>query len=106
MPSNKYGAKKTEIDGFIFDSKREAAYYSELKLREYAGEIVHLELQPKFECIVNGKKICTYIADFRYELTGSGFQETVDVKGMKTDVYRIKKKLVEALFGIIITEVS
>lgn len=84
----------------------EARHYSELKLREHAGEIVNLELQPKFECIVNGKKICTYIADFRYELTGSGFQETVDVKGMKTTVYKLKKKLVEALFDITIMEVA
>ena len=103
---HKYGAKKTEIDGFVFDSKREANYYAELKLRERAGEIVDLELQPKFECRVNGNLICNYIADFRFVYTGSGFQETVDVKGMKTPVYRLKKKLVEALFNITITEVT
>lgn len=111
---SKYGAKKTEVDGFIFDSKREAERYSELKIREKAGEIFDLELQPRFECVVNGKLICTYIADFRYKerfhskKDGEGitFQTLVeDVKGMKTPVYKLKKKLVEALYAIEIKEI-
>ena len=114
---HKYGAKKNEVDGFVFASKREAAYYSELKIRERVGEIIKLELQPRFECIVNGKKICTYIADFRYlEVPIAKWEPNpppsvelksvvVDVKGFKTPEYRLKKKLVEALFHIQITEV-
>lgn len=102
---NKYRAIKTEVDGITFDSKREAARYMELVLLERAGEISRLELQPKYDCVVNGKKICTYKADFRYfDANGSVVE---DVKGMKTPVYRLKKKLVEALYpGVTIQEVS
>ena len=101
---NKYKAVKTEVDGIVFDSKREAARYMELVLMERMGEISHLELQPKYDCIVNGRKICTYKADFRYFDKESSVVE--DVKGMKTAVYRLKKKLVEALYpGVTIQEI-
>lgn len=101
--SSKYGNKKVELDGFLFDSKRESQRYVELKLLERAGEIENLELQPQFPCIVNKKKICIYIADFRYVEKGRTVIE--DSKGVRTDVYKIKKKLVEALYGVIIFEV-
>jgi len=102
---NKYRAVKTEVDGITFDSKREAARYMELVLLERAGEISHLELQPSFVCMVNGHKICTYKADFRYFSASNSIVE--DVKGMKTPVYRLKKKLVEALYpGVKIQEIS
>lgn len=100
---SKYGAKKTEVDGFVFASKREAARYSELKTLERAGEIQHLQLQPRFPCFVEGKLICTYIADFQYHDKEGRHVE--DAKGYKTDVYKLKKKLVEALYGIVIEEV-
>ena len=101
---NKYKAVKTEVDGITFDSKREAARYMELVLMQRAGEISHLELQPAFECRIDGKKICTYKADFRYFTAKECVVE--DVKGVKTPVYRLKKKLVEALYpGVKIQEV-
>jgi hypothetical protein len=99
---SKYNAKKTEIDGYVFDSRAEADFYSTLRLREKAGEITDLVLQPKFPVVVEGKKICTYIADFQYNENGKQF--IVDVKGVKTPIYRIKKKLVEAIYKITITE--
>lgn len=105
---HKFGAKKTEVDGFIFDSKAEAAYYSELKLRENAEgdyRISDLELQPKFPIVVNDIHIANYFADFRYK-DSQGSTIVVDVKGMKTDVYRLKKKLVEAIYEIKITEIN
>lgn len=124
----KYGAKKTEVDGFVFDSRAEARRYGELKLLEKAGEITEIELQPQFPCTVNGKHVCTYIADFRYIKHGivdvsapdpnsygreikvgtkKGMTIVVeDVKGMKTPMYILKKKLVEALYGIKITEIT
>ena len=102
---NKYRAVKTEVDGIIFDSKREAARYMELMLLQKAGEISHLELQPSFDCIVNEKKICSYHADFRYFTANGCVVE--DVKGVRTEVYRLKKKLVEALYpGVKIQEVK
>ena len=102
---SKYHAVKTEVDGYVFASKAEANRYSQLKLMEMAGEISYLELQPKFPIVVNGVKICTYIADFRYLYCGTN-QIIEDVKGMKTPVYKLKKRLVEALYGITITEIQ
>lgn len=102
---SKYHSVKVEMDGFVFASKAEAHRYSELKLMEMACEISYLELQPKYPIIVNGKKIATYIADFRYLYCGTT-PIIEDVKGVKTPVYRLKKKLVEAIYGITITEVS
>ncbi len=102
---SKYGNRKTEIDGFLFDSKREANRYVELKLAERAGEIENLELQPKYSVDINGKHICNYFADFRYFDKRDRKIVIEDVKGVKTDVYKLKKRLVEALYGIIITEV-
>ena len=103
MRKNKFNAKKTEVDGIVFDSKAEAKRYTELKLLEKANVISDLRLQPKFDCVVNGKKICTYRADFDYYEADKYVCE--DVKGFKTPVYRLKKKLVEALFEVIIIEI-
>ncbi len=104
MKRHKYNAVKTTVDGITFDSKKEARRYSELKLLEKAGHIRNLELQPKYRCEIDGKLICTYKADFRYFTDERKVVE--DVKGMKTPIYRLKKKLVEALFpGTTITEI-
>tara|TARA_R100000781_G_scaffold54064_1_gene35366 strand:+ start:365 stop:676 length:312 start_codon:yes stop_codon:yes gene_type:complete len=99
----KYRNKKTEVDGIIFDSKAEAKRYTELKLLEKANAISDLRLQPKFDCVINGKKICSYRADFDYYEYDKYVCE--DVKGFKTPVYRLKKKLVEALHNVKIVEV-
>jgi len=112
MKHNKYRAIKTTIDGITFDSKKEANRYAVLKLMEKTGAISHLELQPEYKIEINGRKICTYRADFRYinksaiGVNGqAGAMVVEDVKGMKTPVYRLKKKLVEVCFpGTIITE--
>lgn len=103
---SKYGNKKVELDGFLFDSLKESRRYSELKLLEYNGEIENLELQPQYPCFVNKKKITTYIADFRYKENGKVVIEDVKSEATrKIAVYRLKKKLTEALYGIIIFEV-
>ena len=106
MKRNKYGAVRPVVDGSTFASRREAARYSELKLLERAGEITSLTLQPKSPIVVNGGKVCTYIADFRYVDLGRGMTVVEDVKGMKTPVYKIKKKLTETLYPVIIEEIS
>jgi hypothetical protein len=103
--SGKYKNKKVEIDGVTFDSKKEAKRYGELKLLQRINEINDLELQPKYPIVVNGKKIATYIADFRYRKS-DGSTVVEDVKGVRTPVYRIKKKLVEALESISIVEID
>lgn len=106
LRSGKYFAIKTVVDGIMFASKAEAGRYVELRLMVRSGLIENLELQPRFPIIVAGKKICVYIADFRYRFTRSGELITEDVKGVRTPVYRIKKKLVEAIYKITITEVQ
>lgn len=99
----KYRAKKTEVNGIIFASKKEASRYTDLWLMQRAGDIRDLELQPKYEIKVNGFKVCTYIADFRYK-NRKGELITEDVKGLRTPVYRLKAKLMKAVFGITILE--
>jgi hypothetical protein len=102
---NKFHAIKIEIDGRVFASRAEGRRYSELCLLEQAGEISYLECQPVYQIFVNKKHICNYIADFRYQ-TKDGNLVVEDVKGLKTPVYRLKKKLVEARFGIEIMETT
>lgn len=92
---NKYGNVKTEFDGILFDSKREAERYVDLILLLRGGAISDLELQPNFKLEVAGKKVCSYRADFRYTENGAVIVE--DVKGMKTPVYKLKVKLLKAL---------
>ena len=105
MSRSKYRNVKSVVDGITFDSKAEAKRYMELKLLERAGEIENLTLQPKFDCVIDGKKVCSYRADFSYFTREKRVVE--DVKGYKTSVYKLKKKLVEALFaGVTITEIT
>lgn len=104
-PLPKYRAIPTLVDGIRFDSRKEAERYSMLRLLERNGEISNLQLQVSYPIIVSGQKICTYRADFVYadEVTGQVVVE--DVKGMVTPVYRLKKKLMLAVYGISIQEV-
>lgn len=81
----------------------------QLKEMQEKGLIDRLTTQVSFRCVVAGQLICTYRADFQYMLLderGNSIDRVVeDVKGMITDVYRIKKKLVEALFTLEIKEI-
>ena len=95
---SKYGNVKTKVDDILFDSKKEANRYCQLKLLAKAGTISELELQPKFDLVVNGFKICTYIADFRYIKDNKIIIE--DVKGVQTQEFKLKKKLMKAVHGI------
>lgn len=103
--TRKYRNEPVEEDGHRFDSKAERARYRELKLMRAAGEISYLELQPDYPLIVNGVKIGTYIADFCYETDHGTVVEDVKSPATRTPVFRIKKKLVKALYGIEIVEV-
>jgi hypothetical protein len=95
----------TVLDGARFASKREARRYRELQLLATAGHIGGIELQPAYSVEVAGRHVCTYLADFRYVDLVSGELVVEDAKGLKTPVYRLKKKLVEALYPIVIREV-
>ena len=99
---NKYRNKKVIVDGEEFDSKKEGNRYKELKLLLKAGEISNLELQPKFllqdSFKKNGKTFrkIEYIADFQYIENGKTIVE--DVKGMQTDVFKLKHKIFEKVY--------
>ena len=104
MPQSKskYRNKPTEVDGVIFQSKREAARYRELRLLERAGQIDCLRLQVPYPLIVEGHKVGKYVADFVYLDRGDLVVE--DCKGIRTPVYRLKAKLMKAIHGIEILE--
>lgn len=102
---SKYHNIKTERDGYIFDSKKEAARYQELVLLQLAGVIADLELQPKYDLLVNGVKIGTYMADFRYKDIATDETIVEDAKGVRTALYRRSKKHMKAQYGIDIKEV-
>ncbi len=110
---NKYGNKKIEINGIVYDSAKEARRHQELLLLERAGAIQKLDRQVEFELIpaqfseVNGKRKCierkcSYIADFVYYENGEKVVE--DTKGFKTKDYKIKKKMLLYFHGIRIRE--
>lgn len=106
---SKYKNTKYHLDGITFMSKAEAAYYMVyLKPLLEQGLIDNLEFQPRIRCEIGGQKVCDYIADFRYfdrQEEGQhgqfGCQVVVEVKGYETDTYKLKKKLVEALYPAI-----
>jgi hypothetical protein len=89
----KYNNVKTQIDGITFDSKKEAARYSELRLLEISNHISDLECQPKIPLMVNGEQLGHYIGDFRYCEAGEVIIEDVKSKATITPVYRLKKKI-------------
>lgn len=105
--STKYHNRRTEYNGIGFDSQKELNRYQELLLMERAGCIRQIELQPKYNLVVNGHKIGFYKGDFRYEEVATGKRITEDVKSpaTRTAVYQLKKKLVKALYGVEIVEV-
>lgn len=126
MAVNKYRSKKVEVDGIVFDSKKEAKRYQELLLLEKTGAISDLQRQVKFVLIPaqyenpnsftkkgRGKCIereCSYVADFVYKEPliegGEPFLKVVeDTKGFRTKDYIIKRKLMLHVHGIRITEI-
>ena len=107
---SKYHSKKTEVDGILFDSKAEARRYMDLAIMERCGVIKDLRLQVPF-VLVKGEKWSdgrkhrdvVYKADFVYLDNGQIVVE--DVKGFRTEAYRIKRELMKAVHHIEIREV-
>lgn len=103
MRRNKYHNRKVTFLGVRFDSEKEAHRYATLRILERAGEIKGLKLQPRFElqpafkCYGKTIRKIEYVADFSYYEHGKLVVE--DVKGMETDVYKLKKKLFLRLYG-------
>ncbi len=97
---SKYRANKTSVDGHTFDSKKEAEYYCELKLRLQGKEINGFCLQPTF-MLAPGLK---YKADF-IVFNKDNTYEVIDVKGVRTKEYIAKKKVFEDKYNMKITEI-
>jgi len=106
MRAHKYNAVRTEVDGISFASKKEARRYGELKLLAKAGEIEGLQTQRRFKLFSSGKPLLTetgrtyaYVADFTYferDKAGLVAEIVEDTKGMRTDVYKLKRAIMEA----------
>ena len=103
MP-NKYHNRKTSVDGIRFDSKREANRYIELKLLERSGVIKGLKRQVPYVLINKSSygRATKYVADFVYYEDDKLVVE--DVKGVRTPVYKLKKRLMAERFGIEVKE--
>lgn len=101
---HKYGAVKTEIDGIMFASGREAGRYCKLRGFLVLGLIKDLRLQVPYELNEGGMFSFIYIADFVYIDTETGAEVVEDAKGYKTPEYRKKKKLMLKIHGITIKE--
>ena len=122
----KYNASKCVVDGITFDSRKEAKRYCELKLLEKGNVIRDLRLQVEFELLPNqyatekrygkngkplkDKKVLlerrvVYRADFVYTLNETNETVVEDVKGIRLDTYKIKKKLMLYRYGVRIKEV-
>ena len=96
---NKYHARKTTVCGRTFDSRREAEVYLELLAQKQAGEIVRIGFQPSYTLLAGFKdntgkkqKPITYTADF-FVTFADGHSEVIEVKGVKTRDYQLRKKL-------------
>lgn len=103
---NKYGARKTTIDGITFASKREAARWCDLRLMLRAGLIKDLERQVPLEIVPKTQKYRAryYVADFVYTDCATGKRVYEDTKGCATQVYQLKRALVYWRYGIDIIE--
>lgn len=108
---SKYGNNKTQYNGKIYDSFKESQYAKTLDTLKSAtldrDRVNSYDTQIEFRCEVGGRHICSYFADFKVYYA-DGRIEIIDVKSKATQanpVYRLKKKLVEALYPVKIIEV-
>jgi len=96
------------FDDILFDSKKELKHYLHLKMLVRIGEITQLETHPRYDLIVCGTFCGFYKGDFRYIVVSTGETILEDVKSKvtaKLSTYRLKKRIVKALYGIEIKEV-
>jgi hypothetical protein len=100
----KYRNKRVAVDGYAFDSLAEAKRYGQLRTLETGGAISDLRVKTRYPLVVNGQECGYYEDDFNYMDRGARIVE--DVKGMRTDLYRLKRRLVKAIYGIDIVEIE
>ena len=99
MLKHKFRAIATELDGIKFSSKKESKRYVGLKLLQQSGELLFFLRQVPFHLPANVKYVCDFLCFWK-----DGTVTIEDVKGIKTPMYILKKKQVEAIYPIKITE--
>lgn len=99
-PRHKYNNVRTEKDGMKFDSKKEARYYEQLKSETVAGKVLFFLRQVPFHLAGGVKYVCDFLVFYV-----DGRCAFIDVKGLKTAMYKVKKRLVEAAYPVTIEEV-
>lgn len=97
---HKYFATSCEVDGLRFDSKKEAAYYVKLKLRRASGEVVQFLRQVPFHLPGGVKYVCDFL-----EFRADGSVAFVDTKGVLTESFKAKRRMVEELYSPIKIEI-
>jgi hypothetical protein len=105
----KFFNQPCEVNGIRFDSKAEAARYTGLYVAAQMGEIRDLEVHPRFPLVVHGEDCGAYIADFAYVVVATGERVVEDVKSpatRKLATYRLKVRMVWALYGLRVREVT
>ena len=102
--TRKYHNQPTEVDGVRFDSKREAQTWGMLGLLQKAGQVSDLRRQVSYPLTCNGQVVAHYIADFVYFDVKLGQEVVADAKGVRTQVYLLKKRMMRACHGIDIQE--
>ena len=90
---HKYRAQATVVDGIRFDSKKEARYYGELKLRQRAGEVLCFLRQVPIHLPGQTRLVIDFL-----EFHMDGSVHFVDTKGVQTETFKLKKRQVEDLF--------
>lgn len=93
------GAQKINTPDGKFDSKAEYERWCELKLLQLGGKIFNLRRQVAYPIEINGIHICVWIADYVYTDFKTGKEVAEDLKGISTDVFKLKRKMVEAYYG-------
>lgn len=96
---NKYGRKKTDFKGITYDSKLEAEYAQDFDLRLQMGDIKAVERQVKIPLQAYGSHITNYFIDFVIT-HNDGHKEYCEIKGMETDLWKVKWKMLEAKLKI------
>ena len=97
---NKYNAKKVQLDGYTFDSKKEANRYLQLCMMQRSGYISDLRVHPELEIKINRKVVCAVQLDFCYKSMSTGEVIWEDVKGKDNQLSKLKRSLVEAEHSI------
>ena len=95
MTINKFKASKRRIDSMLFDSQLEASYYCQLKILKRVGEVRYWLRQVSMH-LPGGKK---YVCDFLVFYT-DGSHAYIDVKGVETQLFKLKKSIVEEIYPI------